>query len=197
MYMRVKFEFLTPCVRHAEEADFCAEMLWIACDFQKSFRTGAKQEIVDDLLVLQDQRGQMAGRREDHMDVASRSSRGAQYNRKMADIFSVQEEIAKEISEKLRLQLTGEEKRRLAKRVTKNKLPTVSESSVLFPQMVAGKPEQSRRVQPAGDCAGSHPGKCVCRDGLVLRHARELWLLPDRRNVYQGQGRSLAGFAAR
>jgi len=56
------------------------------------------------------------------LDVAKVSQLwGAQYNRKMADIFLVQEEIAREISEKLRLQLTGEEKRRLAKRVTKNK----------------------------------------------------------------------------
>ena len=55
MHMRVKFEFLTPAVQHAEEADFRAEMLGIACDFQKGFRTGAKQEIVDDLFVLQRQ----------------------------------------------------------------------------------------------------------------------------------------------
>jgi len=46
---------------------------------------------------------------------------GAQYNRKMADIFSVQEEIGREISEKLRLELTGEEKKRLAKRITQNR----------------------------------------------------------------------------
>lgn len=43
---------------------------------------------------------------------------GAQYNRKRADIFAVQEEIAKEISEKLRLRLTGEEQKRLGKRHT-------------------------------------------------------------------------------
>ena len=72
MYMRVKFEFLTPTVQHAEEADFRTEMLGIARDFQKGFRTGAKQEIVDDLLVLQDQRSQMTRKREDHMDVARR-----------------------------------------------------------------------------------------------------------------------------
>src|SRR6266478_1260638 len=72
VYMRVKFEFLSPAVQHAEEADFSTEMLGIASDFQKSFRTGAKQEIVDDLLVLQDQRGQMTRKREDHMDVARR-----------------------------------------------------------------------------------------------------------------------------
>ncbi|HEV2383501.1 MAG TPA: hypothetical protein VG206_27365 [Terriglobia bacterium] len=38
---------------------------------------------------------------------------GARYSRKMADIFEVQEEIAKEISEKLRLKLTPQEKTRL------------------------------------------------------------------------------------
>jgi serine/threonine protein kinase/tetratricopeptide (TPR) repeat protein len=46
---------------------------------------------------------------------------GAQYNRKMADIFVLQEEIAREITEKLRLQLTGEERKRLTKRATGNK----------------------------------------------------------------------------
>jgi serine/threonine protein kinase len=46
---------------------------------------------------------------------------GAQYNRKMADIFVLQEEIAREITEKLRLQLTGDEKKRLTKRATGNK----------------------------------------------------------------------------
>jgi eukaryotic-like serine/threonine-protein kinase len=46
---------------------------------------------------------------------------GAQYNRKMADIFVLQEEIAREITEKLRLQLTGDERKRLTKRATGNK----------------------------------------------------------------------------
>ncbi len=45
---------------------------------------------------------------------------GEQYNRKLADIFAVQEEIAKEISEKLRLRLSGEEKKKLTKRYTEN-----------------------------------------------------------------------------
>src|SRR2546428_5039613 len=45
---------------------------------------------------------------------------GEHYNRKLSDIFEVQAEIAKEISEKLRLRLTGEEKKRLAKRYTEN-----------------------------------------------------------------------------
>src|SRR5947209_3107453 len=45
---------------------------------------------------------------------------GQQYNRKLADVFAVQEEIAREISEKLRLKLSGAEKQQLAKRPTEN-----------------------------------------------------------------------------
>jgi tetratricopeptide (TPR) repeat protein len=45
---------------------------------------------------------------------------GQQYNRTVADVFAVQEEIAKEVSEKLRLKLTGTEKEQLAKRPTEN-----------------------------------------------------------------------------
>ena len=55
MDMRMKLEFLTPGVQHAEETNFCAEMTGIASNFEKGFRTGAEQEIVDDLLVLQSQ----------------------------------------------------------------------------------------------------------------------------------------------
>jgi len=45
---------------------------------------------------------------------------GQQYNRRLADVFAVQEEIARDISEKLRLKLTGAEKQQLAKRPTEN-----------------------------------------------------------------------------
>ncbi len=43
---------------------------------------------------------------------------GEQYNRKLADIFALQGEIANEISGKLRLRLTGDERKRLTKRDT-------------------------------------------------------------------------------
>jgi serine/threonine-protein kinase len=45
---------------------------------------------------------------------------GDQYNHKWKDIFVIQEEIAREISEKLRFKLTGEEQKQLAKRHTDN-----------------------------------------------------------------------------
>ncbi len=45
---------------------------------------------------------------------------GEQYNRQMADIFTLEEEISKEISEKLRLKLSGAQKKRMTKRHTEN-----------------------------------------------------------------------------
>jgi TolB-like protein/Tfp pilus assembly protein PilF len=45
---------------------------------------------------------------------------GAQYNRQPADILTMQENIANEITEKLRLKLTSEEQQRLARRHTEN-----------------------------------------------------------------------------
>jgi serine/threonine-protein kinase len=45
---------------------------------------------------------------------------GQRYNRQAAEIFAIEEEIAREISEALRLRLTGDEQRRLGKRYTEN-----------------------------------------------------------------------------
>jgi TolB-like protein/DNA-binding winged helix-turn-helix (wHTH) protein/Tfp pilus assembly protein PilF len=45
---------------------------------------------------------------------------GQQYNRRTSDIFVLQEEIAKEITTTLRLRLTGDDEKRLAKRYTEN-----------------------------------------------------------------------------
>lgn len=53
------------------------------------------------------------------VDVATGSQLwGAQYHRKPGDILSIQDEISTEISEKLRLKLTRDEKKRLSKRPT-------------------------------------------------------------------------------
>ena len=41
---------------------------------------------------------------------------GGRYNRKMADLITLQEELTTEISDKLRLQLTGDEQKKLRKR---------------------------------------------------------------------------------
>ena len=45
------------------------------------------------------------------MDVTNGSQLwGGQYNRKVADVFALQDELSKEISERLRLRLTDDEK---------------------------------------------------------------------------------------
>jgi len=45
---------------------------------------------------------------------------GAQYNKHASDIYSLQGEVSKDISEQLRVKLTGEEENRLTKNYTKN-----------------------------------------------------------------------------
>src|SRR6185295_12257128 len=45
---------------------------------------------------------------------------GESYNRVLADLIEVQEEMSREIAEKLRLKLTGAEKKKLRKRTTEN-----------------------------------------------------------------------------
>jgi|SRR5579872_2924309 len=45
---------------------------------------------------------------------------GEQYNRRLSDIFTVEEEISREISDNLRLRLTGDDRSRLTKRYTQS-----------------------------------------------------------------------------
>ncbi len=55
------------------------------------------------------------------VDVANqRQLWGEKFNRKVSDIISLQDELARDISENLRLRLTGEEKKQLTKRYTEN-----------------------------------------------------------------------------
>src|SRR5438876_7181509 len=72
MNVRMNFEFLAPGMQDAEEANLCAEVLRITSHFEKGFRTGAEQQTVEDLLILQHQWRQAAGECEDHVQVAGR-----------------------------------------------------------------------------------------------------------------------------
>jgi serine/threonine protein kinase/tetratricopeptide (TPR) repeat protein len=66
-------------------------------------------------------RGNMLNVQSDLVDVSTGSQLwGGQYNRPLADILAVQDEIASEIFEKLSLRLTGEDKKRATKRYTDN-----------------------------------------------------------------------------
>src|SRR5271166_1768946 len=70
--VRVKFELLVPGMQHAEEADLGAETARGARDFEQGFGAGTKQQVVDELLVLQREWRQFMWQREDHMHVARR-----------------------------------------------------------------------------------------------------------------------------
>jgi TolB-like protein/Tfp pilus assembly protein PilF len=67
------------------------------------------------------QHGNMLIVRAELMDIATGAQLwGGQYKRKAEDVFALQENLSREISEKLRLQLTGDEKQRLTKRYTED-----------------------------------------------------------------------------
>ena len=67
------------------------------------------------------QRGNTLIVRAELMDVATGAQLwGGQYNRKAEDVFALQADLSREISEKLRLQLTADEKQRLTKHYTED-----------------------------------------------------------------------------
>lgn len=67
------------------------------------------------------QRGDSLNIQVELVDIANDSQVwGEQYHRRISDILAVQEEISQEISDKLRIKLTPEQKKKLAKRSTEN-----------------------------------------------------------------------------
>src|SRR5262249_45200748 len=88
-------------------------------------------------------------------------------NRKMTDILAVQEEIAREISEKLRPRLTGEQKKRLTKRAT--------ESSEAYQAFLKGRYYFEHRnekvletaVQYFNEAIEKDPGYALAYSGLA------------------------------
>jgi TolB-like protein/Tfp pilus assembly protein PilF len=67
------------------------------------------------------QRGDTLIVRAELMDVATGAQLwGGQYHRKAEDVFALQDDLSREISEKLQLQLSGNEKQRLTKRYTED-----------------------------------------------------------------------------
>jgi eukaryotic-like serine/threonine-protein kinase len=72
--------------------------------------TGSIQKRGTDLVISME----LVDVRDNHLICSER------YNRKFADVLTVQEEIARDLAAKLRLRLTGEEQRQLAKKPTEN-----------------------------------------------------------------------------
>src|SRR3954454_25355910 len=70
--MRVHLEGLPPAVQHGEETDFCSQMAGIGSNLQKCGGTGVKQQVVDDLFILQRQPREFVRDRKNHMHVFHR-----------------------------------------------------------------------------------------------------------------------------
>ena len=70
--MRVQIELLAPTMQDTEKTDFRTEVFWVASDFEKGFRAGPEQQIVEDFFILQHEGSQAAGQGEDHMSVGRR-----------------------------------------------------------------------------------------------------------------------------
>jgi serine/threonine protein kinase/Flp pilus assembly protein TadD len=94
---------------------------------------------------------------------------GEQYNRQIADIFPIQEEISRDISEKLRIKLTGEQRQRLTRRYTndpeayalylkgryyasKRTVPALQRGIEFFQQAIEKDPSYAMAYVGLGDC---------------------------------------------
>ncbi len=89
---------------------------------------------------------------------------GEQYNRKLADIFAVQEEISREISDRLRLRLTGEEQQQMARRDTA--------SAEAFQLYLQGRYHWNRRTKAGFQRAIGHFQQAIDKDpGYALAYA--------------------------
>jgi len=82
---------------------------------------------------------------------------GAQYNRSIEDIFAVEQDIASEISNKLRLRLTSSERRRLAKRHT--------ESTEAYRRYLKGRFHWNKRTEEGLRTAMKYFEQAIQADG--------------------------------
>ena len=71
MDMGMKLQALIPAMEHAEEADLGTKVPWIAGDLKQGLGAGMKEQVIDQLFVLQRERGQFPWQSENGMDVAS------------------------------------------------------------------------------------------------------------------------------
>src|SRR6266851_2805150 len=69
MNMRMVLKGLPPGVQHTQEADLCAEMLWIGRDLTQRLRPRPEQHIVDNGLVLEGDDLDLLGHREHDVEV--------------------------------------------------------------------------------------------------------------------------------
>jgi hypothetical protein len=70
MWMMMKV--LSPGMQHCQKADPGAEVPWVGGDLQQGFRSGTEENAVNQPLVLERQRRDQLGQREDYVEVLDR-----------------------------------------------------------------------------------------------------------------------------
>src|ERR1700737_1600829 len=70
--VRMMEQILAPGMQDRKEPDLRSQVFGISSYLQKSFRTGAEQEVIEDLLVLQRQLGELVRQSEDNMNIGDR-----------------------------------------------------------------------------------------------------------------------------
>jgi nucleotidyltransferase/DNA polymerase involved in DNA repair len=130
------------------------------------------------------------------VDVASGSQVwGQQFKRKLADIFEIQDEIATEICEKLRLKLTGDEQSRLTRRYTED--PAAYQLYLKGRYCWNQRTEErmrkaidyfSQAIEKDPSCARAYTG---LGDGYTMLSIYDA--LPPKDSFHQGEGGSETG----
>ncbi len=116
---------------------------------------------------------------------------GEQYNRKLADLLAVQDEISREISDKLRLRLTGEEKVRLGSARAVN-----PEAYQLYLQ---GRFYWNRRTEEGVKKAVEYMNQAIAKDAsyaLAYAGLADCYLILGDRGVIPGEEAYGKGMAA-
>jgi hypothetical protein len=71
MEMRMKEQILAPGVKHGEKADVGAQVFGIRSNAPESLRSGAKKDVVNDLLILSGNGSNAVGEGENHMEITN------------------------------------------------------------------------------------------------------------------------------
>ena len=70
--VRMMEKILSPGVEHAKKTDVGSKVFWIGRNFQQSRSTGAEQQTIESLFVVEHQWRQLMRQREDHMHIGNR-----------------------------------------------------------------------------------------------------------------------------
>ncbi len=100
---------------------------------------------------------------------------GENFRRKVADIFDIEDEISREISDKLRLKLSGDEKKKLAKRFTQNPEAYQLYLKGRFHWNKRSTAELRRGAEYFEQAIGVDPGYALAYAGLADSYALLSW----------------------